>query len=365
MTQQSNGKLDIVNTQTWRLGADMYDSFGCRTTASSVTPANAKCTKGSCQSADLYYTSLFVGDDYCYGDGNNEIAKPHSGFTFGWSSCCWVPLTTDQGRTWSGSTNMVQYMTVNDVDNNSPSFKLPPLWLIMAGCPDQYIDLAPTDPDGDRIRCRWATLAEAEGALYSASAWPSLSLDAENCVVHYDGTQDKSKAGVKPIGLMMEDFDANGNVRSSIPVQFLARVWTPNMNSRELGADNYPEWFPEEGDHHHGEQIGISDNLGQRSRRSTTSINVPTYCNAVPIFVPPTPEDGAELDGSSGSVSFTLAAESQNGYITAFSYQSPRGMNCTTVNGDGEVYCDWTLTNAQLDEASHSFCYDAMFDGIG
>ena len=110
----------------------------------------ASCTKGSCQSVDLYYTALFVGDNYCYGDGYNEIAKPSSAFTFGWSSCCWVALTDDRGNGVNGG-NMVQFMTINDRNNNSPSFKLPPLWLIMAGCPSQSINLAPTDPDGDKV----------------------------------------------------------------------------------------------------------------------------------------------------------------------------------------------------------------------
>ena len=46
----------------------------------------------------------------------------------------------------------------------------------------------------------------------------------------YDGTMDASQVGVKPIALMMEDFDSEGNIRSSVPVQFLAQVWTPDMN---------------------------------------------------------------------------------------------------------------------------------------
>ena len=29
---------------------------------------------------------------------------------------------------------------------------------------------------------------------------------------------------------MVEDFDRNGNVRSSIPAQFLAVIWTPDEN---------------------------------------------------------------------------------------------------------------------------------------
>jgi hypothetical protein len=345
--------LEIDNTQTWRKGSDMY-SGGCRTTASSSYGMSASCSQqsgGSCQSASLLYTALFVGDDYCYGDGNNVIAKPASGFSFGWSSCCWVSLTKDDGS-YGGSGSMAMRMTVNDVDNTSPSFSLPPLWLIMAGCNNQKIELQPTDADGDNVKCRWATSSESGGAFNTPGYWPSLTLDAENCIVHYDGTLDSSTQGVKPIGLMMEDFDSNGSVRSSIPVQFLAQVWTPNMSTRSIGAANYPDWFAEK---EHKDHVKIPG----RGRRS-----LPSYCSAVPTFVAPTPADGHNIDGTSGSVSFTLAAQSQNGSIASFSYQGPSGMQCTTVNGNGEITCNWTLTDAQQKIESHSFCYDAT-DNLG
>ena len=45
---------------------------------------------------------------------------------------------------------------------------------------------------------------------------------------------------------MMDDFDADGNVRSSIPVQFLGQVWTPNLTKRFAG---YPSWFDEHDEH--------------------------------------------------------------------------------------------------------------------
>merc|ERR1712147_473057 len=100
--------------------------------------------------------------------------------------------------------------------------------------------LAPVDPDGDSVRCRWAASTEAQGAYTNPSYWPSLSLDTANCIVKYDGTKDSSGTGVKPIGIMMEDVASNGSVRSAIPVQFLAQVWTPNMNARSA---RYPDWF--------------------------------------------------------------------------------------------------------------------------
>ena len=345
--------LEIDNTQTWRLGADMY-SGGCRTSAPSSTATQSTCALqagGTCQSAALLYTALFVHDTYCYGDGQNTIAKPASGFTFGWGGCCWVTLTKDDGSQGAGGA-MAMRMTVNDVNNNSPSFKLPPRWTIMAGCPGQKIDLSPVDADGDSVRCRWATSSEAGGAFNTPGFWPSLSLDEVNCIVTYDGTMDGTSLGVKPIGLMMEDFDSSGNVRSSIPVQFLGLVWTPNMSTRSVGTENYPEWFDEK---EHKDHVMVPG----RGRRS-----LPSYCNAVPTFVAPTPADGHNIDGSSGAVSFSLAAQSQNGQITGFSFQPPSGLACTTVDANGQITCNWTLSAAQQKIESHSFCYDAT-DNLG
>jgi hypothetical protein len=365
--QRADGKLTLENTQTWFrglwTGSDLYDSSGCRTTAQSNYGIWAQtCVSSNCNYTQLFYTALFVGSDYCYGDGSNVIDKPSAPFQVKWRSCCWADVTHDDGTLvpWNQDTSKTQMqvnMWVNDVNNNTPSFKLPPLWLIMAGCPNQQIDLAPFDADGDNVRCRWATFAEAGGAYNIPGNWPSLSLDEANCIVKYDGTLDSSTSGVKPVGLMMEDFDANGNVRSSVPVQFLAQVWTPNMSTRSIGAANYPQWFSSDA-HKHKEH----DNLPQRPSRGRRSL--PAYCSAVPTFVAPTPADGHNIDGTSGSVSFTLKAQSGNGSITSFAYQGPSGLTCTTVNSKGEITCNWTMTAAQLKIPSHSFCYDAT-DNLG
>ena len=45
-------------------------------------------------------------------------------------------------------------------------------------------------------------------------------------------------------------------------------------------------------------------------------------------------------------------------------HQAPSGLTCTKVNSDGEVTCDWSLTDEQMNIESHSFCYDAT-DSVG
>lgn len=187
----------------------------------------------------------------------------------------------------------------------------------------------------------------AGGAAANPALWPSLSLDEDNCVVHYTGSLDKSTFGVKPIAIMMEDFDALGNVRSSIPVQFLAQVWTPSLD-RYVG---YPKWFDE--DNHHDDDHEEHQSVS-RGRRSA-----PAYCTAKPFFIGTTPADGDELDASGGQLSFSLQAESQVGTISFFTYQAPLGLTCTTVDITGTITCSWTPSSDQLEIENHQFCFDA------
>ena len=46
---------------------------------------------------------------------------------------------------------------INDINNNTPQVKLPPVWRIMMGCPAQTLELNPVDADGDRVRTSFKT----------------------------------------------------------------------------------------------------------------------------------------------------------------------------------------------------------------
>merc|ERR1711917_133693 len=93
----------------------------------------------------------------------------------------------------------------------------------------------------------------------------------------------------------------------------------------------------------------------------------PEYCTAVPFFKGATPQDGAVLDGTDGTVDFVLEAESRIGTIFKFDYQSPIGMTSSdlvTVNQDGYLNLSWTLTPDQLKVEFHGFCFTAT-DSVG
>jgi len=307
-----------------------------------------------------------TNSQWCYGSVDNTFTKPSGGFSYYFTNCCSVDLTDDDGTTYS-SGDYKLYAEFSDLNNNSPQVKLPPLWLIMSGCPAQTIDLTPTDKDGDVIRCRWSTEFEARDSYHGSGNYGSLTLDEENCIVTYDGTLDTITGGVKPIAVQVEDYDANGNVRSSMPVQFLATVWTPELDADGLRSSARPRsgeisWLwgdaftgDDEHEHAHGRK--------RRSALINPNTGLPYYCEAPPTLVSPSPAAGSEIEVS-GNVQIVVAAES-NYDIDSFQFNSPAGMICGSVDTQtGQVICNWTPSAEQRDMGVHSFCFMAN-DSLG
>jgi hypothetical protein len=61
--------------------------------------------------------------------------------------------------------------------------------------------------------------------------------------------------------------------------------------------------------------------------------NLPAYCARKPMLVNPSPLAGETIIVM-GSIALKLKAETTNGDITRFQYNSPMGMKCTKVGGD-------------------------------
>ena len=90
--------------------------------------------------------NLYFSNSYCYGYKQDIVPKPSGPYTITWAGCCWVDFTSDSNIV----TSLQPYgfiATVNDVNNNTPQVKLPPLWKIMLGCPGQTLELNPIDVD--------------------------------------------------------------------------------------------------------------------------------------------------------------------------------------------------------------------------
>ena len=82
----------------------------------------------------------------------------------------------------------------------------------MKGCGGQEYAVAPVDPEGDTIRCRWSSESEAYQMAHD-SGLSQFSLNEETCVVTYHPENDQAEeGGSKAIAVQVEDFDADGNL---------------------------------------------------------------------------------------------------------------------------------------------------------
>lgn len=87
------------------------------------------------------------------------------------------------------------------------------------------------DSDGDSLRCRWGRPEANEcGSVCS----PKGGLNTNPCELTYNATQLSYVA----VALVIEDFDSENNVLSSIPLQFLIHVVNKIMNSNDLNICN-------------------------------------------------------------------------------------------------------------------------------
>ena len=256
---------------------------------------------------------LATSDNYCYGYEEIDFAKPIGPYQVAWTDCCWVDFTSDTNTNVEGDTYGL-VASIYNPNNNTPTVKLPALWKIMAGCDGQTLDLNPVDLDSNKIKCRWSTQAEGHSAHDGVGNFNSISLDEETCILTYDGSQDLAPYGLKPVAIQIEDFETDGTILSSTPIQFLATVWTPsNLNSRLLGQYgpgkpfSYSAIFPE--DHHNHKTDDTT-----RGRRQATA---PAYCNDKPVLVAPSPAAGIVIAVSSAGVTINVAATS-GGFRTMY-----------------------------------------------
>jgi hypothetical protein len=78
------------------------------------------------------------------------------------------------------------------------------------------INIPMADIDGDRLRCRWGVNASEVGGIYE----PVGELQSNPCQLTYYA----STLGYEGVAVVIEDFDSNNQVLSSIPLQFIIQI---------------------------------------------------------------------------------------------------------------------------------------------
>ena len=80
---------------------------------------------------------------------------------------------------------------------------------------------------------------------YPENTFGSITLDGTTCILTYNGAKDKASSGVKPIAIMIEDFNVQGNTEFPKIMQSTIRNLRSSL-SLIIGIGNYlkDSWIP-------------------------------------------------------------------------------------------------------------------------
>lgn len=118
------------------------------------------------------------------------------------------------------------------------------------------IHIPMADSDGDVIRCRWGRTPEECGGICSDKGF----LNSNPCELTYNA----SEIGYQAVAIIIEDFDSNNNVLSSIPLQFLIHIVnTTNTNVSSTTCSEPPVYI---GDWPQDSCIGVESNTTVNAR---------------------------------------------------------------------------------------------------
>ena len=97
-----------------------------------------------------------------------------------YSSCCWISLSRYSGGSWlvSAVVNLTRRSDIGRI-NSSPVSRSPAIVRFQEGC-NESLRIPVEDPDGDVVRCRWASYSES--SRYPDS-FPYATLDEVIVVV--------------------------------------------------------------------------------------------------------------------------------------------------------------------------------------
>ena len=261
-------------------------------------------------------TDFSTSEDWSFGDYRFNYRFSGSGtVTIGTTGYCWI---SPFGCQWSLPTtfSLARRSDTGQI-NSSPRAITSPVVRIQQGC-NSIISLPVSDPDGDVIRCRWASNSLECGGV--CGWFPGASLNSETCTITYSG----SRTGLLAASVMIEDYAPGTSYRlSSVGLQFLVYI------------------------------VHFSGSCGQ-----------------APAFIAPTPPQGTCIINALGDTFTTrLTADSGSSSVSIREIQtaSPRGLTKSSVrriSGTNNYYVDitWRPDSSQNGQ-THSFCYAAVNSG--
>nr|XP_058953257.1 uncharacterized protein LOC131780658 [Pocillopora verrucosa] len=305
---KSSGQL-INYGGSWKAGCDNSYNSLC---GSSLTISNTY----------FYCTDYSVPEDWTVGENNftYTFSNSEKQWHVSYSGCCWISLSHYAGSAgWKVETVInLAPRSDNGKINSSPVTRSPAIVRFPGGC-RQSFRIPVEDPDGDTVKCRFATYSESHKVNTS---FPYGKMDEKSCVLTYNGSQ-AAVGGIFAIALTLEDFPAgttnfaSATPFSGIPLQFLVMV--------------------------------IGNHAG--------------HCDEKPVFTASTPKDGECSDlpiGSAYRAVIEVQVADFSKSIVEISTASPSGMQLTSLRNHGQIYYrNVTWYPSQYQIGQQLFCFKA------
>ncbi|XP_033111097.1 uncharacterized protein LOC117112146 [Anneissia japonica] len=213
----------------------ILDCPTCTTNQTILSPLQMECVSIS---REMGWSILQGHIDY-YAD--REIFRMNYHTIGSCTDSSWIQLQNyDSGKCWSLLTQVDTSM-----NNHSPRLTTGlPVYRVRQGC-RRLIDLMPTDPDDDVIRCRWAADSKDEcppardyndKKRVCGQATDLTILYGDKCLIQFD-TDLNSRLGWYGASVMVEDFKnkKSTEAKSTVPYQFLLDVTELFRKCREVG----------------------------------------------------------------------------------------------------------------------------------
>ncbi|XP_055363206.1 uncharacterized protein LOC114851969 isoform X2 [Betta splendens] len=179
-------------------------SFRSRATFSSCQSLSWSCSEGNCGSTftpqrgiiDRSAKAPQNGSEWCETETVTTTTVRDQPFQLRASGCCWSSSSGSHDP-WSLLTH-VDLGTRSDTNqpNTSPKVAVLPLLRVPQNCPRRY-RLISSDPDGDRVRCRYVQHGED-------GRHPGFTLDQDSCTLDYHYVNSTRQE--KEFKLVVEDF---------------------------------------------------------------------------------------------------------------------------------------------------------------
>ncbi|XP_078357327.1 uncharacterized protein LOC144642207 isoform X3 [Oculina patagonica] len=296
--------------------------YGGQWTATCDNVSNPLCM----YSAAIAYTYFYCTDyseieDWSIGENtfNYTFNSTDEEWFVSYYGCCWISLSW-----YSGNGNWLVATTVNLTRrsdngriNSSPVSRSSAIVRFQEGC-SKSIRIPVEDPDGDVVKCRFASYSES---YKNNDSFPYGVLDEKSCVLKYEGTHGTT--GTYAVALTLEDFPAGttnfGSIKpfSTVGLQFLVMI------SSQSGS-----------------------------------------CDEIPVFTDSSPQDGECYEVQIG-LAYRAAIEVQvsdfSKHIVEIITSSPTGMHLTPLRYNGGIYyrnVTWFANQNQVGQ--QVFCFWAV-----